>query len=129
MSCNMDFDSLDIDVETAFVVGRRLMEGEDVESDLERARVLLQRAADAGHPLASSYLARLDEMQPVSSSEPAHLSSDIDDDDPCVSADTSKAVLTPSEATIDSEVRTLLSEVKQLQEEINKRLAIIERRL
>lgn len=125
----MDFESWDIDAETAFVVGRRLMEGEDIERDLAHARVLLQRAADAGHPLAASYLKRLGEMEPMSLHRNEEAMVISEEDDASAPESLGTTVFEPSEDKIDTEVRDLLAEVKQLQEEINKRLELIEKKL
>ena len=42
----------DYDAETLFSVGRRFLNGDCVEKDIAKAKAMLGRAAEMGHPLA-----------------------------------------------------------------------------
>ena len=54
MDCNNSF--LDIDAETLFSVGRRFLNGDCVEKDVAKAKAMLSKAAEMGHPLAKRLL-------------------------------------------------------------------------
>ena len=47
---------MDYDAETLFSVGRRFLHGDCVEKDIDKAKEMLKRAADMGHPLARKLL-------------------------------------------------------------------------
>ena len=56
------------DAETLFSVGRRFLNGDCVEKDITKAKAMLSRAAEMGHPLAridpDDYRTVLEEMIP-----------------------------------------------------------------
>ena len=62
MNCNNSF--LDIDAETLFSVGRRFLNGDCVEKDIAKAKAMLSRAAEMGHPLAKRLLEGIVEDTP-----------------------------------------------------------------
>ena len=52
---------IDYDAETLFSVGRRFLNGDCVEKDLAKAKAMLGRAAEMGHPLARKLMESISE--------------------------------------------------------------------
>ena len=67
MSCNQFQQENDAD--TLFSVGRRLLKGNCVEQDIQRAKELLIRAAELGHRRAHELLASIKAQEPAQSPE------------------------------------------------------------
>ena len=54
----------DYDAETLFSVGRRFLNGDCVEKDIAKAKAMLSRAAEMGHPLARKLMESISEDIP-----------------------------------------------------------------
>ena len=54
----------DYDAETLFSVGRRFLNGDCVEKDIAKAKAMLSRAAEMGHPLARKLIESISEDIP-----------------------------------------------------------------
>ena len=67
----MVMNYMDYDAETLFSVGRRFLNGDCVEKDVVKARAMLGRAAELGHPLARKLLATIEENSPETADEMA----------------------------------------------------------
>ena len=67
----MVMNYMDYDAETLFSVGRRFLNGDCVEKDVVKAKAMLGRAAELGHPLARKLLATIEENSPETADEMA----------------------------------------------------------
>ncbi len=61
MNCNSDM--YELDAETLFSVGRRFLKGECVKKDVRKAKEMLAKAAELGHPLACKLLKDLQDEE------------------------------------------------------------------
>ena len=53
------------DSETLFSVGRRFLTGDCVEKDIQKAKAMLTKAAEMGHPMARKLLNEIEQEQPA----------------------------------------------------------------
>ncbi len=53
MGCSNNSYQYESDAETLFSVGRRFLNGDCVEKDVAKAKEILTKAAELGHPMAS----------------------------------------------------------------------------
>ena len=65
MGCSNNNFIYESDAETLFSVGRRFLNGDCVEKDIKKAKEILSRAAEMGHPMASKLLERIKEEEPA----------------------------------------------------------------
>ena len=63
MDCNSNSYLYESDAETLFSVGRRFLNGDCVEKDVAKAKEILTKAAELGHPMASKLLERIKELE------------------------------------------------------------------
>ena len=59
MGCSNNSYQYESDAETLFSVGRRFLNGDCVEKDVAKAKEILTKAAELGHPMASKLLERI----------------------------------------------------------------------
>lgn len=64
MGCSNNSYIYESDAETLFSVGRRFLNGDCVEKDVAKAKEILTKAAELGHPMASKLLERIKEEEP-----------------------------------------------------------------
>lgn len=63
MNCTDNFYGNDS--ETLFSVGRRFLTGDCVEKDIQKAKAMLTKAAEMGHPMARKLLNEIEQEQPA----------------------------------------------------------------
>lgn len=98
MSCERaDQAFMGEDSETLYQVGRRFLRGDGLEQNLERARLLLGKAAACGHPMAMKLMEELEAQSPAEACG----------------------------ATSDDDVLTLLGEIKALEQTIADSLLLV----
>ena len=69
MGCSNNSYQYESDAETLFSVGRRFLNGDCVEKDVAKAKEILTKAAELGHPMASKLLERIKAEEPATEAD------------------------------------------------------------